>query len=338
MTRVLDVRDLRVSFPGPGGGRLHPVDGVSFSLDRGETLALVGESGSGKSLTSLALLRLVPPPGRIDAGSVIRLGETDVLALEGEALRRIRGRRIGMIFQDPMTSLNPVLTAGDQIAEGIRAHFPVSRREARERALRLLQEVGIPDPAARFDAYPHQLSGGMRQRVMIAIALAAEPDILVADEPTTALDVTVQAQILEVLDRLRRSRGMAVLLITHDLGIVAGRADRVAVMYAGQIVEEAATPELFARRSHPYTQGLFASVARISGPVERLTPIRGTVPPPTAWPAGCRFRPRCPLAFGRCELAPALLPLEHEHLMRCWLAEGRAGADSASPALEAHEP
>ena len=338
MTRVLDVRDLRVSFPAPGGARLHPVDGVSFSLDRGETLALVGESGCGKSLTSLALLRLVPPPGRIDAGSAIRLGDTDVLALGGEALRQIRGRRIGMIFQDPMTSLNPVLTAGDQIAEGIRAHFPVSKREARERALRLLQEVGIPDPAARLDAYPHQLSGGMRQRVMIAIALAAEPDILVADEPTTALDVTVQAQILEVLDRLRQSRGMAVLLITHDLGIVAGRADRVAVMYAGQIVEEAATPALFARPSHPYTQGLFASVPRISGPLQRLTPIRGTVPPPIAWPAGCRFRPRCPLAFDKCELAPELLAVEPAHRMRCWLADGQAGAHSASPAVEAHRP
>jgi ABC-type dipeptide/oligopeptide/nickel transport system ATPase component len=241
MTRVLDVRDLSVSFPAADGRRFHPVDGVSLTLDRGETLALVGESGCGKSLTSLALLRLVPAPGRVDAGSVIRLGDTDVLALKGEALRRIRGRRIGMIFQDPMTSLNPVFTAGDQIAEGIRAHFRVSKSEARARALRLLEEVGIPDPEERLDAYPHQLSGGMRQRVMIAIALAAEPEILVADEPTTALDVTVQAQILEVLDRLRRSRGMAVLLITHDLGIVAGRADRVAVMYAGQIVEEAGT-------------------------------------------------------------------------------------------------
>ena len=205
----------------------------------------MGESGCGKSLTSLALLRLVPPPGRIEEGSSIRLGDTDVLALEGDALRRIRGRRIGMIFQDPMTSLNPVFTVGNQIAEGVRAHFDVSRAEARQRALKLLQEVGIPDPASRLDAYPHQLSGGMRQRVMIAIALSAEPEILIADEPTTALDVTVQAQILEVLDRLRDSHGMAVLLITHDLGIVAGRADRVAVMYAGQIVEEAPTARLF---------------------------------------------------------------------------------------------
>ena len=326
MSRVLDVRDLRVSFPAAGGGRVHPVDGVSFSLDRGETLALVGESGCGKSLTSLALLRLVPPPGRIDPGSVIRLGDTDVLALEGEALRQIRGRRVGMIFQDPMTSLNPVFTVGDQIAEGVRAHLPVSRREARDRALHLLQEVGIPDPVARLDAYPHQLSGGMRQRVMIAIALSAEPEILVADEPTTALDVTVQAQILEVLDRLRASHGMAVLLITHDLGIVAGRADRVAVMYAGQIVEEATTADLFARPSHPYTQGLFASVPRIRGPVQRLSPIRGTVPPPNAWPTGCRFRPRCPQAFDKSELPPDLMSVGPGHRMRCWLAERDATA------------
>jgi peptide/nickel transport system ATP-binding protein len=300
---------------------MFPVDGVSFSLDRGETLALVGESGSGKSLTSLALLRLVPPPGRIEPGSAIRLGDVEVLGLEGEALRRIRGKRIGMIFQDPMTSLNPVFTVGDQISEGVRAHLPVSRREARDRALHLLQEVGIPDPVSRLDAYPHQLSGGMRQRVMIAIALSAEPEILVADEPTTALDVTVQAQILEVLDRLRASRGMAVLLITHDLGIVAGRADRVAVMYAGQIVEEARTAALFARPSHPYTQGLFASMPRLYGPVERLRPIRGSVPRPSAWPSGCRFRPRCPQAFARSETMPPLLPLGPEHRMRCWLAE-----------------
>jgi peptide/nickel transport system ATP-binding protein len=321
MTRVLQVENLRVSFPTAGGGRVYPVDGVSFTLERGVTLALVGESGCGKSLTSLALLRLIPSPGQVEEGSTIRLGDTDVLALRGEALRRIRGRRIGMVFQDPMTSLNPVFTVGDQIAEGVRAHFKVSRAEARERALRLLQEVGIPDPVGRLDAYPHQLSGGMRQRVMIAIALSAEPEILVADEPTTALDVTVQAQILEVLDRLRDAHGMAVLLITHDLGIVAGRADRVAVMYAGQIVEEAPTASLFARPSHPYTQGLFASVPRITGPVERLSPIRGSVPPPGAWPGGCRFRPRCPKAFEKSETMPPLLAVGPDHRMRCWLAE-----------------
>ena len=321
MSRVLEVRDLRISFPGADHARVFPVDGVSFSLDRGETLALVGESGCGKSLTSLALLQLVPAPGRIEAGSSIRLGDTDVLSLRGEALRRIRGRRIGMIFQDPMTSLNPVFTVGNQITEGMLAHFKMSRAQARERALQLLNEVGIPDPTQRLDAYPHQLSGGMRQRVMIAIALSAEPEILVADEPTTALDVTVQAQILEVLDRLRTSRGMAVLLITHDLGIVAGRADRVAVMYAGQIIEETSTARLFANPSHPYTQGLFASVPRISGPLKRLSPIRGSVPAPSAWPSGCRFRPRCPKAFDKSETEPPMLPVGPDH--RCWLAESR---------------
>jgi peptide/nickel transport system ATP-binding protein len=321
MSQVLEVRNLKISFPGPVQGRFYPVDGVSFSLERGHTMALVGESGSGKSLTSLALLQLVPSPGRVEPGSTIRLGDTDVLTLKGEALRRIRGRRVGMIFQDPMTSLNPVFTVGDQIMEGILAHFKMPRKTARNRALELLQEVGIPDPAARLKSYPHQLSGGMRQRVMIAIALSAEPEILVADEPTTALDVTVQAQILEVLDRLQQSRGMAVLLITHDLGIVAGRADRVAVMYAGQIVEEAPTDQLFANPSHPYTQGLFASVPRISGPLHRLNPIRGTVPAPTAWPSGCRFRPRCPKAFQKSELEPPLLTVEPGHQMRCWLAE-----------------
>jgi oligopeptide/dipeptide ABC transporter ATP-binding protein len=335
MTRVLEVTDLRVSFPGAGQSRFFPVDGVSFSLERGEMLALVGESGCGKSLTSLALLQLIPPPGRIESGSVIRLGETDVLALKGEALRRIRGRRIGMIFQDPMTSLNPVFTVGAQIVEGIRAHFKMPSAEARQKALQLLQEVGIPDPVERLRAYPHQLSGGMRQRVMIAIALAAEPEILVADEPTTALDVTVQAQILEVLDSLRARRGMAVLLITHDLGIVAGRADRVAVMYAGQIVEEATTSRLFANPSHPYTQGLFASVPRITGPLKRLNPIRGSVPAPAAWPTGCRFRPRCPQAFDRSEIEPPLIPVEPEHRMRCWLAEEGRGTGDRGPGTRA---
>jgi oligopeptide/dipeptide ABC transporter ATP-binding protein len=319
MTRVLEVENLRVTFPAGDGRRVAAVDGVSFSLDRGETLALVGESGCGKSLTSLSLLRLVPAPGRIEPDSRIRLADTDVLALEGDALRAIRGRRIGMIFQDPMTSLDPVFRVGDQIAEGILAHFRISRREARERAVALLRETGIPDPVARADAFPHQLSGGMRQRVMIAIALAAEPEILVADEPTTALDVTVQAQILEVLDRLRAERGMAVLLITHDLGIVAGRADRVAVMYAGQIVEEAPTAALFARPSHPYTRGLFNSIPRLTGPVERLRPIPGTVPSPAAWPSGCRFRPRCPYAFEPCGREPPRKDVGPGQWMRCWL-------------------
>jgi len=321
MSPLLEVEDLRIAFPS-SGATSRPVDGVSFSLSKGELLAVVGESGCGKSLTSLALLRLVPPPGQILPGSTIRLGGTDVLALKDSELRAIRGRRIGMIFQDPMTSLNPVFTVADQISESVRAHQTVSRSAARARALELLQEVGIPDPVERLDNYPHQMSGGMRQRVMIAIALASEPELLIADEPTTALDVTVQAQILELLDGLRARRGMAVLLITHDLGIVAGRADRVAVMYAGRLVEEATTAALFARPSHPYTRGLLASVPRITGAVTRLTPIAGTVPPPTAWPAGCRFHPRCPAAVPRCATDdPPALPVGPHHQMRCWLAE-----------------
>jgi oligopeptide/dipeptide ABC transporter ATP-binding protein len=320
MTALLTVRDLRVSFP-DAAGRIHPVDGVSFTIDRGKTLALVGESGCGKSLTSLALLRLIPPPGRIDDGSCVTLDGSDILALRPDALRKVRGRRIAMIFQDPMTSLNPVFRIGDQITEVIHAHFTVSKAEAREQAVALLQEVGIPDPAERLRAYPHQLSGGMRQRVMIAIALAGQPELLIADEPTTALDVTVQAQILELLDHLRQTRDMAMLLITHDLGIVAGRADHVAVMYAGQLIETAPTRALFDNPSHPYTQGLFASVPRLTGPVGRLTPIAGTVPPPTAWPGGCRFRPRCPIKHPKSETMPPMLSVGPGHEMRCWLAE-----------------
>jgi oligopeptide/dipeptide ABC transporter ATP-binding protein len=324
---LLSVRNLRVSFPS-GATRVYPVDGVSFEITKGETLALVGESGSGKSLSALSLLRLIPPPGRIEPGSEIEFDDEGTpISIPGVAeptLRGIRGRKIGFVFQDPMTSLNPVFTIGDQIAEGIRAHFPVSKKEAMDRSLALLREVGIPDPGSRIRNYPHQMSGGMRQRVMIAMALACEPRLLIADEPTTALDVTVQAQILEILDELRRARGMAVLLITHDLGIVAGRADRVAVMYAGQIVEAAPTERLFARPSHPYTQGLLASVPRLTGPRTRLTPIGGTVPTPNAWPSGCRFRPRCPQAFDKSELPPPELPVEAGHWMRCWLAEREA--------------
>jgi oligopeptide/dipeptide ABC transporter ATP-binding protein len=318
--RLLEVERLAVSFPVPGGV-VRPVDGVSFTLDRGETLALVGESGCGKSLTALALLRLLPPSATLDLDSIIRFDGISIPTLDPESLRRLRGRRIAVVFQDPMTSLNPVFTAGDQIAEGIHAHFDVPRAEAWRRAVALLAEVGIPDPEARARAYPHQMSGGMRQRVMIAIALAAEPDLLIADEPTTALDVTVQAQILEILDRLRKARGMAVLLITHDLGVVAGRADRVAVMYAGQIVETASTADLFARPSHPYTRGLFASIPRLEGAPGRLTPIIGQVPSPDRWPAGCRFQPRCPEAMPACATPPQVFAVGAGHVMRCWLAE-----------------
>ncbi len=319
---LLKVDDLRLAFV-LGGGTVYPVDGVSFSIARGETLALVGESGCGKSLTSLALLRLVPPPGEIAEGSRITLDGTDLLALRESDMRAVRGGRIGMVFQDPMTSLNPVLTVGDQVSETIRAHRKASGREAKERAVALLGETGIPDPILRYSAYPHQLSGGLRQRVMIAIALAADPELLIADEPTSALDVTVQAQILELLDQLRQNRGMSVLLITHDLGVVAGRADRVAVMYAGQIVETADTASLFRRPAHPYTRALFASMPRLDRARERLSPIAGAVPVPGAWPTGCRFHPRCPEVLERCSTdVPPVTALGGACASRCWLAQG----------------
>ena len=318
MTTVLDVRELRVRFPGRAGPAW-PVDGVDFTLARGEMLALVGESGSGKSLTSLALLRLVPPPGAIMPDSTIRLGETDVMTLEGDALRRIRGRRIGLVMQDALGSLNPVLTIGDQLTETLRTHFALSRRDATARAEALLAEVSLADPAGRLASYPHQLSGGQRQRVLLALALAGEPEVLIADEPTSALDVTVQAQILQLIDRLRVARGMAVLLITHDLAIVAGRADRVAVMYAGKIVETGATAAVFAKPGHPYTRGLLDSLPRLRGPVRIVAPIAGTVPSPDAWPVGCRFHPRCPRRMPACTSHPPVVPLGAGHSMRCWL-------------------
>jgi oligopeptide/dipeptide ABC transporter ATP-binding protein len=325
MSALLEVRGLRIAFPGPGGAPVHPVDGVEFSLARGETLALVGESGSGKSLTGLALLNIVPAPGRIAPGSRVVFDGTEVTALAGEALRGLRGRRIGLVFQDPMASLNPVLTVGAQLREALTAHRPLPAADARARSVALLAEVGMPDPAARCRSYPHELSGGLRQRVLIAIALAGEPDLLVADEPTTALDVTVQAQILELLDRLRAARGMAVLLITHDLGIAAGRADRVAVMYAGQIVEQGPTAALFAAPAHPYTRALFRAIPRLDGAAGRLAQIPGGVPSAAAWPPGCRFHPRCAEALPRCAAeAPPVFPAGAARMARCWLAERAA--------------
>jgi oligopeptide/dipeptide ABC transporter ATP-binding protein len=318
VTPLLDVRDLRISVPVGLDGRATAVDGVSFSVARGELLALVGESGCGKSLTSLALLRLLPQGARLEPGSSIRLAGEEITTLPEPAMRALRGKRIGMIFQDPMTALTPVLRVGDQLIETLRAHAPLSRQAARARAAALLSDVGIGDAERRLDAYPHELSGGLRQRVLIAIALAGDPDVLVADEPTTALDVTVQAQILELLDRLRRERGLAVLLVTHDLGVVAGRADRVAVMYAGQIVETATTAALFAAPQHPYTRGLLACVPRVDGPRTRLVPIPGLVPAPGTYPVGCRFQNRCGDAFDACTAAPSLTGAAHQ--CRCWLA------------------
>jgi oligopeptide/dipeptide ABC transporter ATP-binding protein len=321
---LLAVRNLRIVFP-HGAGTSHPVDGISFTIGRGETVALVGESGSGKSLTSLALLRLVPPPGRILPASEIELDRVDLMTLEGEPLRAIRGGRIGLVFQDPMTSLNPVLTVGYQVKEALTAHRSFSRAEAKQRTIALLEEVGIPDPTGRYGSYPHELSGGLRQRVMIAIALAGEPDLLIADEPTTALDVTIQAQILELLDRLRSARGMAVLLITHDLGVVAGRADRVMVMYAGQLVEVGPTKDVYAAPAHPYTQALLASIPRLAGPLARLAPIPGAVPQPHAWPTGCRFHPRCPKVIGACAgEIPPWRSTGPGHDAACWIVEGKA--------------
>jgi len=320
---VLRVHDLKTYFvTDRGSGTARAVDGVSFELAAGETLGIVGESGCGKTVMSLSILRLVPePPGHILPGSFIEFEGRNLLTLPPRELRAVRGNRIAMVFQEPMTSLNPVLPIGAQVAEAALVHQKLSRAEARRRTIDLLRLVGIPDPEARVDDYPHQLSGGMRQRVMIAMALICHPQILIADEPTTALDVTIQAQILDLLGRLRRELHMAVLLITHDLGVVAGSADRVAVMYAGQVVETAPTRDLFATPQHPYTTGLLASIPRLDQPRERLRSIPGSVPPATAWPGGCRFHPRCPFAWEKCrtEEPPLLETGTAGHSARCWL-------------------
>src|SRR5881628_2237664 len=286
MPHLLEVRNLQTHFP-TRAGLVRAVDGVSFYLDEGELLGLVGESGCGKSITALSVMRLVGPPGKVVGGEVWFGGE-NLLKVSGERMREIRGDDIAMIFQDPMTSLNPVFTVGEQIAEALRLHRGLSRQAARAAAVAAMREVSIPDPALRADDYPHQLSGGMRQRVMIAMALACDPKLLIADEPTTALDVTIQAQILELLHDLRKTRNLAILLITHDLGVVAEVADRVAVMYTGKIVEESPVDELFARPKHPYTEGLLRSVPKLTArdvaKAQRLQTIEGVVPKPTALP------------------------------------------------------
>lgn len=328
MSPLLEVRDLRTAFPGAhgrrGGEPIHVIDGVSFELDRGRVLALVGESGSGKSMTALSLLRLVPKPGRVVAGEV-RLDGRNLLELSVGEMRRIRGKRIAMIFQEPMTALNPVLRVGDQVSEAIRLHETVSRADARDRARALFAEVGIPDPEARLDAYPHQLSGGLKQRVMIAMALSTRPEILIADEPTTALDVTIQAQILGLLRDLQRERGTAILLITHDLGIVNALADRIAVMYAGRLVELASREELFSNPLHPYSRGLLASIPALATPGRRLHEIPGVVPPAGHWPKGCRFAPRCSARFEPCDaIDPAETTRPNGRRVYCHaVAEGR---------------
>ncbi|HET7585474.1 MAG TPA: ABC transporter ATP-binding protein [Gemmatimonadaceae bacterium] len=318
---LLRVRDLRTTFRTAAGLAL-AVDGVSFDIAAHETVGLVGESGCGKSVTSLSILRLIQPPGRIEAGSEIAFEGRHLLALSESEMRAIRGDRIAMIFQEPMTALNPVFTVGDQIAEVARVHSDVSRAEAWERAVEMLRVTGIPDPAARARQYPHQLSGGQRQRVMIAMALMMRPALLIADEPTTALDVTIQAQILELLRALQDQVGMSILLITHDLGVIAETAQRVLVMYAGQVVEEAPVRTLFAAAHHPYTEGLMRAMPRLGERRERLAVIPGTVPPPTRWPSGCRFHDRCPFAWERCVTEPPpLYQIGDGHVSRCHLAD-----------------
>ena len=317
---VLEVRDLRTYFH-TEEGVARAVDGVSFAVGQGQTLGLVGESGCGKSVSAFSIMRLVPdPPGRIEDGQILLEGR-DLLALDEEEMRQVRGDDIAMIFQEPMTSLNPVLTCGFQIAEAVVLHQQVPMQEARDRAVEMLQLVGIPAPEQRIDEYPHQLSGGMRQRVMIAMALSCNPDVLIADEPTTALDVTIQAQILALLESLQESLQMAIVMITHDLGVIAETADQVAVMYAGQIVEYAETQSLFARPRHPYTRGLLRSIPRLDDEQERLDIIPGVVPDARAFPPGCRFAPRCPLADDHCRAeAPPLAEVEAGHWASCWKA------------------
>ncbi|HEY3137454.1 MAG TPA: ABC transporter ATP-binding protein [Blastocatellia bacterium] len=316
---ILEVKNLSTQFF-TRAGAIKAVDDVSFSIKRGSTLALVGESGSGKSVTSLSIMRLVPPPGKIVAGEII-FDSGDLLKLDDEQMRRTRGSEIAMIFQDPMTSLNPVYTVGSQIAEAIELHERLPRKAAWSKAVEMMKRVKIPDAERRAEDYPHQLSGGMRQRIMIAMALSCGPKLLIADEPTTALDVTIQAEILELLKRLRDDFELSMLLITHDLGVVAQTADRVAVMYAGQIAEEAPLREVFYNPRHPYTEGLLRSVPKLTEEGitrRRLETIEGSVPNLLRLPEGCRFAPRCAYVIDQCtQQEIPLLPVSHEHRARC---------------------
>ena len=308
MTALLEINNLRTYFH-LADKVIPAVDGVSFHVNGGETLCLVGESGSGKSVTALSVMRLIPtPPGRYEEGEILFEGE-NLLTKAEKDMCGIRGNAISMIYQEPMTSLNPVFTVGMQIRESLQIHQGLSRREADARAAHMLSSVGIPEPEARLREYPHQLSGGMRQRVMIAMALCCEPKLLIADEPTTALDVTIQAQILDLMRKLKEEMGMTILFITHDLGVVAEIAERVIVMYAGRIVEEGPVGDIFSRPLHPYTQGLLTCIPRIEEDVEKLNVIDGMVPPPGSFPSGCRFHPRCPYAQTLCaEQTPVLAP------------------------------
>ncbi|MGQ0562006.1 MAG: ABC transporter ATP-binding protein [Gemmatimonadota bacterium] len=317
---LLEVSNLRTYFR-TDAGSARAVDGVSFSVEKGEVLGIVGESGCGKSVTSLSIMRLIAlPPGEIMPGSSIKLRGEELVTASDRRMREIRGNDVAMIFQEPMTSLNPVFTIGEQIAEALRIHKKLKKRQARAGAIEALRLVGIPDPEQRVDHYPHQLSGGQRQRVMIAVALSCEPDLLIADEPTTALDVTIQAQILELLAELRARLGMAIVLITHDLGVVAEVCDRVVVMYAGEVVEQGSVTDIFNDPRHPYTQGLMRAIPKLGQRAERLAVIPGTVPAATAWPAGCRFSTRCPFAWELTrEEHPELFDVSATHASRCWL-------------------
>jgi len=325
MTAILKIDNLHTYFH-VDGEDLKAVRGVSFVIGRGETLGLVGESGCGKTVTALSLMKLVTPPGRVEKGEVILLnrgGESvNLLSFTEKEMRAVRGREMAMIFQEPMTSLNPVFTVGDQIMEAILVHERIGKKAARARAIELLKAVNIPNPETRIKDYPHQLSGGQRQRVMIAMALSCRPGVLIADEPTTALDVTVQARILQLIARLRDENDMAVLLVTHDLGVVAQETDRVAVMYLGRIVETATTEELFARPLHPYTRALMESVPRLGEDKERLSTIRGNVPGLNRIPSGCSFHPRCPIAEEICRReAPVSRDMGGGHQVECHLCK-----------------
>jgi peptide/nickel transport system ATP-binding protein/oligopeptide transport system ATP-binding protein len=319
METLLEVRGLKTHFA-TDRGLFRAVDGISFNVPRGRTSGLVGESGCGKSVTSLSVMGLVASPGKVEADAVL-FGDRDVLKLSADERRRLRGSKMSMIFQEPMTSLNPVHTVGQQIVEAILAHSAMTPKAARARAIEMLELVRIPSAAQRIDDFPHNMSGGMRQRVMIAMALSCEPALLIADEPTTALDVTIQAQILDLLGDLQRRLGMAILIITHDLGVIAEVADQVLVMYAGRIVESADVNDLFADPQHPYTIGLLGSIPRIDVDRKRLATIEGTVPSPNNQPAGCRFAPRCPFADRRCALEPPpLRDIAPGHQVACWKA------------------
>ncbi len=314
---LLQVKNLVVEFP-HRRGTLRALDDISFDIAPGEILGVVGESGAGKSLTGASIIGLLEPPGRIASGQVLLQGER-IDHLPHEKMRHIRGRKIGAIFQDPLTSLNPLYTVGRQLVETIRAHLPVDAAEARRQAIALLEDTGIPAAAERIDHYPHQFSGGMRQRVVIALALAAQPQLIVADEPTTALDVSIQAQIIQLLKRLCRERGAAVMLITHDMGVIAETCDRVAVMYAGRIAEIGPVHEVINRPAHPYTQGLMAAIPDITEDRERLHQIDGTMPRLNAIPAGCAYHPRCPRAFDRCHAQRPELMNAGATRAACWL-------------------